>query len=123
MGQHGDVPEGLSRKYVLGIVEVFLTNGNGIAINADPIYRDLIARFNPQQASLALRSFTDNVIVSKLQQTLPQSQWTELLGLIENKLTGRDDRELFDAIRVFPAKPNLLTKDPEIKSQLKRFGA
>ncbi|MEU6219067.1 hypothetical protein ABZ845_16320 [Streptomyces sp. NPDC047022] len=123
VGQHGDVPEGLSRKYVLGIVEVFLTNGNGIAINADPIYRDLIARFNPQQASLALRSFTDNVIVSKLQQTLPQSHWNELLGLIENKLTGRDDRELFDAIRVFPAKPNLLTKDPEIKTRLKRFGA
>lgn len=95
---------------------------NGITINADPIYRDMIARFNPQQASPALQSFTDSVIVSKLQQT-HQSQWTEFLGLIENKLTGRNDREFFDAVRVFPAKPNLLTKDPEIKVQLKHFGA
>ncbi|MFC8201686.1 hypothetical protein ACFUTV_40855 [Streptomyces sp. NPDC057298] len=45
------------------------------------------------------------MIISKLQQKLPQSQWTELLGLIETKLTGRNDRELFDAIRVFLRSP------------------
>ncbi|MFH9796309.1 hypothetical protein [Streptomyces virginiae] len=121
VGQHGDVPEGLSRKYVLGVVEVFLTNGNGIAINADPIYRDLITRFNPQQASLALRSFTDTTIASKLQQQLPREQWSELLGLIENKLTGRSDRELFEAVRGFAGKPHQLAKHPEIKLHLKRF--
>ncbi|WP_329449070.1 hypothetical protein OG906_41360 (plasmid) [Streptomyces sp. NBC_01426] len=121
VGQHGDIPEGLTRKYVLGLVEVFLTNGNGIAHNADSIYRDLITRFNPQQASVALRSFTDSAIASKLQQKRPQEQWTELLGLIESKLTARNDRELLEAIRAFPSKPNLLARDPGIKVQLKHF--
>lgn len=121
VGQHGDVPEALSRKYVLGIIEAFLSNGNGIAINADPIYRDLIARFNPQQASLALRAFTDPTIVSKLQQKLPQEQWNELLGLIESKLTGRRDRDLLDTVENHAGKPHQLGKDPEIKLQLKRF--
>ncbi|MFD5782643.1 hypothetical protein [Streptomyces sp. NPDC126933] len=121
VGQHGDVPEGLNRKYVLGVVEAFLTNGNGVAINADPIYRDLIARFSPQQASLGLRSFTDTAIASKLQQKLPREQWTALLGLIENKLTGRNDRDLIDAIRGFAGQPHQLSKDAEIKVQLKRF--
>ncbi|MFE7111204.1 hypothetical protein ACFU98_32550 [Streptomyces sp. NPDC057575] len=121
VGQHGDVPEGLSRKYVLGIIEAFLSNGNGIAVNADPVYRDLIARFNPQQASLALRAFTDPTIASKLQQKLPQEQWAELLGLIENKFTGRRDRDLLDTVEKHAGKPHQLGKDPEIKIQLKRF--
>ncbi|GGP56207.1 hypothetical protein GCM10010231_29010 [Streptomyces sindenensis] len=121
VGQHGDVPEGLSRKYVLGIVEVFLTNGNGVAVNADPVYRDLITRFDPQQASLALRAFADPVIASKLQWPLPQEKWTELLGLIGSKLTGRTDRELFEAVQGFPGQPHLLAKDSGIKAQLKRF--
>ncbi|MFJ8755496.1 hypothetical protein [Streptomyces cyaneofuscatus] len=121
VGQHGDVPEGLNRKYVFGIIEAFLTNGNGIAVNADPVYRDLITRFNPQQASLALRAFTDATIASKLQQKLPQEQWGELLGLVENKLTGRSDRELFEAVRNFAGKPYLLGKDSDIKTQLRRF--
>lgn len=121
VGQHGDVPEGLSRKYVLAIIEAFLTNGHGIAINADPVNRDLIARFNPQQASLALGAFTDPAIISKLQQKLPQQQWSELIALIENKLTGRRDRDLLDTVEKYAGKPHQLAKDPEIKLQLKRF--
>ncbi|MFF0415602.1 hypothetical protein ACFYUY_34890 [Kitasatospora sp. NPDC004745] len=121
VGQHGDVPDSLNRKYVLGVIEVFLTNGNGVAINADPIYQDLIARFSPQQASLALTSFSDPVIVSKLQWERSQGKWAELLGLIGNKLTGRSDRELFEAVQGFAGKPHLLVKDPGIKIQLKRF--
>lgn len=121
VGQHGDVPEGLSRKYVLGVIEVFLTNGNGVARDGDPIYQDLITRFNPNQASLALRSFTDTVIASKLQWPIPQEKWAELLGLIGSKLTGRSDRELFDAVQAFPGQPHLLSKDPEIKAQVKRL--
>ncbi|MFF5846158.1 hypothetical protein ACFY74_32320 [Streptomyces massasporeus] len=121
VGKHGDVPEGLSRKYVLGVIEVFLTNGNGVADNADPIYRDLIGRFSPQQASLALRSFTDSAIASKLQQQLPRMQWTDLLKLIQDKLTDRNDRELLAAIRKFPGGPHQLAKDAQIKLHLKRF--
>jgi hypothetical protein len=121
VGQHGAVPELLSRKYVLGLVEVFLTNGNGMAISADPIYRDMISRFDPHQASLALQSFTDTVISSKLQQKLPREQWDELLDLIEDKLTGRYDRELLDAVRSFVGKPHQLDKDAEIKRHLKRL--
>jgi hypothetical protein len=68
-------------------------------------------------------SFTDTAIASKLQQKLPREQWTELLGVIENKLTGRNDRDLFDAIQGFAGQPHQLSKDAEIKVQLKRFDA
>jgi hypothetical protein len=121
VGRYGDIPEGLNRKYVLGVIEVFLTNGNGIAKFADPIYQDLIRTFDPQQASLSLRSFTDTAIATKLQWPLPQGKWAELLELIGSKLTGRNDRELFDAVKALAAKPQLLARDAGIKAQLKRF--
>jgi hypothetical protein len=121
VGQHGDIPDGLSRKYVFGVIEVFLTNGNGVARFADPTYQDLIRTFDPQQASLAMRAFTDTTIATKLQWNLPQQKWAQLLGLIGSKLTGRKDRELFDAVSSLAAKPQLLALDAGIKAQLKHF--
>ncbi|MCX2184990.1 hypothetical protein KV205_31355 [Streptomyces sp. SKN60] len=59
VGQHGSVPADLVRQYVKTVVTVFLANGNGAVFAADPIHLDLIGRFDPQQASLALRSFAN----------------------------------------------------------------
>ncbi|OLZ72608.1 hypothetical protein AVW11_04150 [Streptomyces amritsarensis] len=118
VGQLGVVPKALTQKYVLNIVDVFLTNGHGIALAADPIYRDLIGKFDPEQASIALRSFTDSVISSKLQQEIPRQQWAVLLTIIEDKLTARPERELLDAIRKSDAKPHQLWMHSAIKRQL-----
>jgi hypothetical protein len=46
------------RKYVLGLVEVFLTNGHGIAWNAEPIYMDLIGKLDVPDADNAARACT-----------------------------------------------------------------
>ncbi|MFK4687742.1 hypothetical protein [Streptomyces pristinaespiralis] len=61
------------------------------------------------------------MIASKLQWPIPQGKWSELLGLIGSKLTGRGESELFDAVQAFPGQPHLLSKDPEIKAQVKRL--
>lgn len=66
VGQLGSVPDSLTDKYVLTLVEVFLTNGNGTAWNAEPYYTELISKFDPDEASIALRSFTDLDIALKL---------------------------------------------------------
>lgn len=58
----GDIPEGLRRDYVLALVEAFLTNGHGIAVNADPIYQRLIESFGRREAEVALVSFTSTRI-------------------------------------------------------------
>jgi len=42
VGETGKVPEQVYKPYVLGIVEVFLTNGNGVAFYAEPIYKKTI---------------------------------------------------------------------------------
>ncbi|MFG3701563.1 hypothetical protein ACGF5C_27180 [Micromonospora sp. NPDC047620] len=121
VGMRSDIPARLNRKYVLDLVEVFLTNGNGVAVNADSIYQGLIEKFTPEQASLALRSFTDPDVIAKLHRPLCKQQWAQLLQIIEHKLTGRNERELFDAVQAFTGEPFQLVKDTGIKLQLQRF--
>ncbi|PRH80303.1 hypothetical protein C6N75_05285 [Streptomyces solincola] len=118
VGQHGSVPTNLVRQYVKTVVAVFLTNGNGVVFAADPIYLDLIGRFDPQQASLALRSFANAEISSQLQRPLSRTKWDELLNVLDVKITGRPERELLQAIREFPGTPDKLRLGSGIKRYL-----
>jgi hypothetical protein len=118
VGRYGQVPNQLSARYVRELVYVFLTNGNGIARRADRIYQELISLFDGRQATLALRSFADTKISSRLQFDLARQKWTELLQLIEPKLTGRRDRALFEDVDNFKDSPDRLTLDSDIKRQL-----
>ncbi|ARH94959.1 hypothetical protein STRMOE7_00065 [Streptomyces sp. MOE7] len=118
VGQQGSVPENLVRKYVKTLITVFLTNGHGEAIAANPIYLDLIGRFDPEQARLSLRSFANAEISSQLQRPLSQKKWDELLNVIDVKITGRPERELLQAVREFSGTPDRLRLDSSIKRYL-----
>jgi hypothetical protein len=118
VGRYGQVPTQLARRHVGYLVYVFLTNGHGLAWSADPIYKELISRFDGEQAALALRSFAATAISSRLRYELPRTKWAELLDLIAPKLTGRRDRALLAAIRTFNGTPDQLVLDTEIKRQL-----
>lgn len=118
VGQHGAVPETLVREYVKNLVTVFLTNGHGEAAAANSIYLDLISRFDPEQASLALRTFANAEISSQLQRPLSRKKWDELLDVIDVKITGRPERELLDAVRDFPGTPDKLRLTSSIKRLL-----
>lgn len=118
VGSHGTVPTPVQGRHVDTIVEVFLTNGHGIAWEADPIYRRLIERFDVPQASRALRSFTGTVIASKLQSSRGEQQWKELLDLLEPKLTVRRDRELLAGLRAFTGPTAQLRNDSHMQQLL-----
>lgn len=59
------------------------------SVRSRPVYLDLIGRFDPKQASLALRAFANPEIASQLQRPLSRTKWTELLNVIDVKVTGR----------------------------------
>ncbi|MEV7776804.1 hypothetical protein [Kitasatospora sp. NPDC088351] len=118
VGEHGAVPDSLARQYVKTLITVFLTNGHGEAFAANEIYLDLISRFDPEQASLALQAFADAEISSQLQRQLSQKKWDELLNVIDVKITGRPERELLQAVRDFPGTPDKLRLDSGIKRHL-----
>ena len=64
VGTHGNIPGAVAERYVDALVEVYLTNGNGVAWTAEPIYVELLGKFDVPQALLAFRRLE---ISSKLQ--------------------------------------------------------
>ncbi|SHI74197.1 hypothetical protein [Desulfosporosinus lacus] len=88
------IPKQINHYYVLGLVEVFLTNGNGVAWNAEVVYIELLGKFDPDQALLAILSFDDERISSLLQFTLCQKKFKELLNLMKQKVSSPAVKEL-----------------------------
>lgn len=108
------VPEGVRQDYVLALVETFLTNGNGVAWNAEPIYRRMIEGFTRREAEVALLSFTNTRIASRLQMRRCADKFIELLDIIQPKL-GRRSREIATAIRESNAPADKLVSDTKLK--------
>lgn len=83
------VPAAVQRTYVNAVVEAFLTNGSGVAWNAEPIYERLITGFDQAEANRALMSIREQTISSRLQMKLPRQKFDRLLELIGPKLDTR----------------------------------
>ncbi len=101
IGEAGKVPSRVNKKYVLAIVEVFLTNGNGVAWNAEPIYLSLIRLFDSNQALVAILSFSEDTIASKLQFPLCQRKYRELLQMLKIIISRPALKELIEDIENF----------------------
>ncbi|MDE0067716.1 MAG: hypothetical protein OXN44_12700 [Acidimicrobiaceae bacterium] len=114
------VPKASRAPYVAALVEVFLTNGNGIAWNADPYYRNMVSRFSPKEAELAMRELFNETVQSKLRWDIPKTKYTELLEILDPKITRPVARDLMDAICSFGGTPNALAKDTELRRLLRK---
>src|SRR5207249_2027964 len=118
VGDHGAIPGRVQRPYVLALVEVFLTNGNGVAWNAEPSYRSLIGRFNANEAHIALGSFANTTIASRLQFDLPQRKFRELLTLLRPKITSPAVLELLHDIENFSGPLDALYEDSRVRRRV-----
>lgn len=116
------VPDAVRAPYVAALVEVFLTNGNGVAWNADSYYQQMIGRFSPEEAEGALRRLVDPTVASQLRWDQARLKYAELLDLLDPKVTRPVVRELFDAIRTFNGTPSDLGKDSNLKRLYGRIG-
>ena len=99
VGDHGTIPPQMNFQYVKVIVSVFLTNGSGEAWDANPIYTELIKNFDAKQSFIALTSFMDESIRSKLQFSLCQKKFIEMIGYIESNVTSEGVLDLLVEIR------------------------
>jgi len=109
----------LRNYYVFSLVEVFLTNGNGVAVNAQPIYSELIKRFDSTQAILAILSFTQEKIASKLRVDLCEKKFRLLLQILKVKITSDIVNDLISDIENFQNSMDLLRDDLNIKEKVK----
>ena len=121
VGSSSKVPQHINNAYVLGIVEVFLTNGNGIAYNAEPVYKKLIDSFSQEQAIIALLSFTELGIASHLQFQLCQKQFRALLVTLKGKVTAPAVKELIEKMEAFTGPLDKMKEDSTIQRYVTNF--
>lgn len=113
-GTPPDVPEAVTQRYVLTLVDAFLTNGVGVARTADPVYVELIRGFTTQQAKIALTAYRETGIAAKLQHQLGKDKLRELVAILRPKLIQEAWLALADAIRDHPA-PDKMRHDADIQ--------
>lgn len=99
VGEHKEIPRQIYFQYVKIIVSVFLTNGKGVAWDANPIYIELIKSFNAKQSFIAITSFCDEQIKSKLQFLLCQEKFNEVIECVEPNITSEGVLELLQEIK------------------------
>jgi len=118
VGSAGNVPKQVNKPYVLGLVEVFLTNGNGIAYYAEPVYKKLLDLFDQRQALLAICSFIDTNIASCLQFSLCQQKYWELLDMMRSKVSAPVIQELINKLKAYKGPLDKVKDDLIIKRHL-----
>jgi len=116
VGEPPKVPKALSKKYVLSLVEVFMTNGNGVTVSAQSIYQDLLSKLDSHQANIAVLSFNDTGISSKLQFSLCQTKFKEMLDLVRPSITTPAVKDLLTHIDNFKGRLENLKHDKTIKT-------
>ncbi|MBG1242831.1 hypothetical protein [Nostoc sp. NZL] len=114
----GQVPLQIREKYVLGLVEVFITNGNGISRNAEISYKSLIERFDTTQAVMVILSFNNTIIASKLQHDLCQNKYHELLKMMKLKVSAPAVKELIDEIEKYKGPLHRLREQSDFKKKV-----
>lgn len=123
VGDEGRVPAAVSNQYVRALVEVFLTDGNAIPLDAEPIYLELIDRFDAEQAAHAVLSFTDTRIASRLRVEPVEARFRKLLVMMGHKTTAPAVQELIATLLAFPGPLTTVGGDGTVRrlaSTLKR---
>ncbi|NMC68219.1 MAG: hypothetical protein GYA61_08345 [Spirochaetales bacterium] len=119
IGQSGNVPSQIKRLYVLSLTEVYITNGNGVAWNAEPYYISLFKQFDQNETIIFITSFTNERISSRLQFDLCRKKFIELLNILKGNITIPAIKELIDSIDNFKGSLDMLKNDSRIIQQLK----
>lgn len=121
IGKHGAIPAQLNYTYIKTLITVFLTNGNGEAWNASPIYVQLIKNLDAKQTYLALTSFREDAVKSKLQFSRCKDKFEVLLDLLEPNITSDGVRSLLEDIRKDINKLSTLSPSDKLMQKVQLF--
>lgn len=121
VGESQRLPRALNRKYVYAIVEAYLTNGNGVAKNAEPIYLQLLSGLNSDQANIAVLSFIDTSISSRLQLALCAEKFRSVIEIVSPIVTSPAVRELVSLINEYAHRLDGMKADVQIRAKVENL--
>lgn len=114
------IPSQLDNKYVYTLVDSFITNGNGVCYDADPIYKRLISQFDQKQITIAAFLFMNEHISSMLQFPLCERKFREMVDILKPKNTSPAVIEVINLIDNFKGLGNM-RKDTMIKQKIASY--
>lgn len=112
------VPTQIRLKYVISLVEVFLTNGNGVAWYAEPIYEKLIRQLNNKEAVIAIISFRHTTIASRLQHPLCIKKYKEMIDSLKSNVSSKAALELIESIEKYKSPMESMKNDTRFKKMV-----
>jgi hypothetical protein len=115
------VPSGVRERYVATLVDVFLGRRSGIAVQADPIYEELIEKFTPDEAALALIEVTGPNLAGTLSFSVPQEQFNRLIEILQPKLIGEPAVALERTVRDFTGPRDSMVLDSKVQRRRKKL--
>jgi hypothetical protein len=118
VGDYSKVPKSIEEKYILNLVEVFLSNGHGVASSANTIYEELIGGMSNGMAEKAFLSFNDELIRSKLQFELCKRKFLELSEICKSKITSKAFLEFMSRVLNYKIPLDKLYIDSRIKREI-----
>lgn len=122
VGQPMKIPKSVEKKFVMAIVEAFLTNGNGVAVAANEIYTQILSNLDSHQANIAALSFTDSRIASRLQFPLCERKFKELIEIVKPSITSPPVNDLIKYItEAHKGKSSNLMLDKTVKTSVENL--
>lgn len=119
IGQPMKIPKSVEKKFVMAIVETFLTNGNGVAVSANEIYTEILSNLDSHQANIAALSFSDSKISSRLQFSLCERKFKELIEIVKPSITSPPVNDLVKYItEEHKGKSSNLMLDKTVKTSV-----
>ena len=121
VGDFAKIPKQIEDKYILNLVDVFLSNGNGIARSANTIYEELLNGMNSKMAEKAFLTFVDEEVRSKLRFSLCKSKFLELAEICKSKVTSKAFLEFIDRILAYKIPMDKMYSDSRIKREIENI--
>jgi hypothetical protein len=100
----GNIPDSVSGKYVKVLTMCHIGNGYGVSSGAEPIYSNLINRWQDHQISPFIRLTRDLEITSHLQFTSCQNRYQELASRLVDQATDPNVKLALEFTRDFPTE-------------------
>lgn len=119
VGEAGKVPLEINNEYIMCLVEVFLTNGNGTAWNAEDTYIYLLEQFDSSQSLTTILSFNVSNISDRIQHSLCQEKFKKLMLMMKQKTSIPAVKELVQDIEKYRGPLNKMKDDSDIQRKVK----
>ena len=94
------------------------TNGYGECWDADPIYKELISKFNQEQINTAVYSIMNERIASMLQIERCSRKHIEMLDFLDKKNTSPVVHEVIETIKNYGASLATYRRDTTVKQKM-----